>query len=104
MSPGDPGVPSGRVRTKVGQLLRQQEAGPVQAPLHRLHRNPDNPGGLGVRQPLDADQLEHLPLVLRQALDRPQHAAGVLAEAGVAAAGRGRNAGFRQGRGGGLFI
>lgn len=39
-----------------------------------------------------------------QALDRRQHAAGVLAEDGVGAAGRGRNAGFRQCTGAGPFI
>jgi len=28
------------MRAKVGQPLRQQEPGPIQAPLHRLLRNP----------------------------------------------------------------
>ena len=37
-------------------------------------------GGLGVRQPLDADQLKRLPLGLPQAVHRPQNAAGVLAK------------------------
>jgi hypothetical protein len=43
----------------------------MQAPLHGLLGNPDDRGGLGVRQPLEADQVEDLPLVLREALDGP---------------------------------
>ena len=80
MSPGGLRGPAGVVvRAEVGQLLRQQQAGPVQPPLHRLRRDAEHPGGLGLRQPLDAHQVEHLPLVLRQAVDRREHAAGVLA-------------------------
>ena len=92
------------MRTKVGQLLRQKNPAPVQTPLHRLGRNPDDGRGLGMSQPLDADQLKYLALVLGQALDCLQHAAGVLGEAGVAAARWGHNAGFSQSRGAGLFI
>jgi hypothetical protein len=61
----------------------------MQAPLHRFLRNPDHRGRLGMSPPLDAEQVESLPLVLREALDRPQNAAAVLAEARIAAAGRG---------------
>jgi hypothetical protein len=48
-----------------GQPFGQQEPGPVQAPLHRLLGNPDHCGRLGMSQPLDADQVEDLALVLR---------------------------------------
>jgi hypothetical protein len=85
-------------------LLGQEEPGPVQPPLYRLHRNPDHAGRLGVSQPLDADQVEHLPLVLRQVVDRPQHAAAVRGEPGSRAAGWGRDPGLRQRRDGGPFI
>ena len=104
MSPGDPGVPSGASGRRSASCSASRRRARFRRRCTVFTETPDNLGGLGVRQPLDADQLKHLPLGLRQALDRPQHAAGVLAEAGVAAAGRGRNAGFRQGRGGGLFI
>ena len=104
MSPGGGVGLAGRGRAEVGQPLRQQEPGPVQPPLHRLLRNPDHRGRLGVSQPLDADQVEHLPLVLREAVDRPQHAAAVRGQAGGGAAGRGRDPGLRQRRGGGPFI
>ncbi len=57
-----------------------------------------------MRQPLDSDQLEDLPLVLGETLDHVQDAPRVRAEAGGGAVGRGSNAGFRQGRGGGPFI
>jgi hypothetical protein len=80
------------------------QGGPVQAVLHRLLGNPDHRGRLSMRQPLDADQVEYVPLVFREALDRPQHASAVRAEAGGGADWRGRNPGFRQGRGGGLSI
>jgi hypothetical protein len=55
-------------------------------------------------QPLDANQVEDLALVLRQALDRPKYAPPVRAEARGGAGWRRRNPGFRQGREGGLFI
>src|SRR5262249_2147766 len=35
------------------------QGGPVQAALHRLLGNPDHRGRLGMRQPLDADQVEY---------------------------------------------
>ena len=80
------------------------EEGAVQAPLHGLLGNPDHRGRLGVGQPVDADQVEDLPLVLREALDRPQHAPAVRAEAGNAAQGRARDAYFRYGCNGRLLI
>ena len=92
------------MRTQVGQALGQQQPGPVQAPLHRLLRNANHAGHLGVRQPLDTDQVEDLTLLLWQALDRPQHATAVRAETGGAAAGRGHDPGFGQLCGGRLFI
>src|SRR5262249_2323586 len=80
------------------------EVGPLQAPLHRLLGNLDHRGCFGVSQPLDADEVEGLALVLRDALDRPQDAAAVGGEAGAGAARRGRNPGLRQCRGGRPFI
>jgi hypothetical protein len=68
VSPGPAGARRGRA--KVGQPLGQQEPGPIQAPLHRLFGNTDHKGHLGMRQPLDADQVEDFPLVLRETLDR----------------------------------
>ena len=66
---GDP-APSPAVNTRA-----------VQPPLHRLDRDAQDLGGLGLRQPLDPHQVEHLALVLRQAVDRLQHAAAVRASA-----------------------
>src|SRR5499427_4001201 len=43
-----------------------------------------------MRQPLDPDQLEDLPLVLGEAFDHLQYAPRVRAEAGDGAVGRGR--------------
>ena len=85
---------------EVRQLLRQQQPRPVQAALHRLLGNPDHRGRLAVRQALDADQVEDLALVLREALDRLEHAAPVRAEAGAGAVRRGRDARFRKYGGG----
>ena len=62
------------IDAEVGQPLREQEPGPLQPPLHGLLGNPDHRGRLGVGQPLDADQVEHLPLVLGEALNHLQHA------------------------------
>jgi hypothetical protein len=67
-------------RAKIGQLLRQQDPGLMKAPLHRFLRNPDHRGRLCMSQPLDAEQVESLPHVLREALDRPQNAAAVPAD------------------------
>jgi hypothetical protein len=94
----------GAYRAKVGQLLRQQDPGLMQAPLHRFLKIPDHRGRLGMSQPLDAEQVESLPLVLREALDRPQNAAAVWAEARIAAAGRGGGLSWLLCRDRGLFI
>jgi hypothetical protein len=102
VSPGASSVVR-RVRAEVGQPLREQEPGAVQAPLHRLLRNPDHRRRLGVGEPLDADEVEHLPLVLREALDGSQHAAAVRGQAGGGTAG-GRDPALRQRRSGGVFI
>ena len=40
-------------------------------------------GGLRLRHPLDAHQVEDFPLVLRQLVDRPEHAAAVRGETGA---------------------
>ena len=90
-------------RRRSSSSLRQQQQAAVQPPLHRLGRDAQHLGGLGLRQSLDPHQVEDLPLVLRQAVDRRQHAAAVRGEAGVAA-GRGRHQPLAQLDGGGLFI
>jgi hypothetical protein len=94
----------GRCRAKVIQLLGQQEASPVQAPLHGLLRNSDYRSRLSMSQSLDAYQVEHFALVLREPFNRPKHALTVWAQAGRGAGWRGCNPGFRKGRGGGPFI
>ena len=63
-------------RAEVAQLLRQQPQAAVQPPLHRHGRDAEHLGGLGLRQPLDAHQVEHLPLVLRQARRSPRACGG----------------------------
>ena len=85
------------------RALGQQQQAAVQPPLHRLGRDAQHLGGLGLRQPLDPHQVERLPLVLRQAVDRLEHAAAVRGEAGVAA-GRRRHQPLAQLHGGGLLI
>jgi hypothetical protein len=91
-------------RAEVSQPLRQQEPGPVQSPLHRFLGNTDHHGHLGMSHPLNADEVEDLPLVLGKALNYLQHASAVRAEAGGGADWRGSNAGFRQRRGSGPFL
>ena len=60
-------------------------------------------GGLHLRHPLDAHQVEDFPLVLRQLVDRPEHAEAVRGQAGDAA-GRRRHEPLAQLRGGRLII
>ena len=61
------GLPPGR-RSPSCSASEPQAA--VQPPLHRHGRDAEHLGGLGLRHPLDAHQVEHLPLVLRQLVDR----------------------------------
>ena len=60
--------------------------------------------GLAVEQPLNADQVEDLPLVLGEALNYLQHASAVRAQSGRRRCWTAGNAGFRQLGGSGPFI
>jgi hypothetical protein len=55
-------------------------------------------------EPLDADQIEKLPLDSRQTLDCPPYTAGIRGEAGAATVARGCNTCFRSPRGKGPLI
>src|SRR5262249_4278386 len=81
---------------EVGQSLGQQEPGPIQAPLHGLLRNANYACRLGMRQPLNADEVENLSFILREALNCLQHAAAVRGEAGSGAHGWARDICFRH--------
>ena len=85
------------------QGMTQTEVAAVQPPLHRHRRDAEQLGGLRLRHSLDAHQVEDLPLVLRQLVDRAEHAKAVRSEAGGAAGGRGHEP-LAQLHGGGLII
>jgi hypothetical protein len=53
----------------------------VEPPLDRRDRDHQHPTRLGLRQPLDPHQVERLPLILRQAVDRREHAEAIGAQA-----------------------
>jgi hypothetical protein len=65
---------------------------------------PKEPRPVGERVIEKADQIENLPLDIRQTLDCPQHQAGIRGEARAATIGRGRNACFLQSRGKGSLV
>jgi len=83
--------------------FRQKPQAAIQAPLHRDGRDAKHPGGLGLRHPLDPHQAKCFPLVVRQVIDRLQHAAAVRAQPGTGA-GRRRHQPFAQLHDGRLFI
>ena len=83
-------------------MLRQVPQAAAQPPLHRHRRDAEQLGGLHLRHPLDAHQVEDFPLVLRQLVDRAEHAEAVRGEAGDAA-GRRRHEPLAQLRGGRLI-
>src|SRR5262245_57929660 len=62
-------------RAEARQLLRQEPQAAVQPPLHRFLRDAEHVGGLRLRHPLDAHQVEDLPLVQRQLVDLREYAA-----------------------------
>ena len=66
-------------------MLRQEPQAAVQPPLHRHRRDAQQLRGLHLRHPLDAHQVEDFPLVLRELVDRPEHAQAVRGESGDAA-------------------
>ena len=60
----------------------------VQPPFHRDGGDAEHLSGLDLGHPLDPHQAKYLPLLLRQVLDRFEHAAAVRAEPGSATGGR----------------
>src|SRR5262249_21872946 len=75
----------------------------VQPPLHRLLRDAEHVGGLRLRHPVDPHEVEALSLVLRQLVDRREHAAAVRGET-EGAVGRRRHQPLAQLRCGWLTI
>jgi hypothetical protein len=90
-------------RAEVGQLLRQDPQAAYQPALYRHRRYAEQLGGVHLREPLDADQVECLRVVIRERLDGPEHTQAVRGEPG-AAGGRRRHELLAQIHCGRLYI
>jgi hypothetical protein len=90
-------------RVEVGQLLRTEPHAAAQPPPHRHRRDAEHLGGLPLRHPLDAHQVEDFLFVLRQLVDRAEHAEAVRAEPGTTGDRR-RHELLAQLHGGGLIF